>query len=359
MTYNCVTTLERTISSVIDQKYNNIEYIVIDGNSTDGTKEIIEKYSDDITHYVSEDDNGIYNAMNKGILLATNDVVCFINGDDYYLNDSVFDTISEQFENSDAEIIADRVAVDGIERSYCAQNQLSRLKQEMILSHQGIFVKRELFERIGLFNEKYKIASDYEWLLDAYLADVKFDINDTVVAYFSSGGASSDSLSHVECCKIIFSKDYCSEEEKQSIKEKYIKAVKDTVLVRMLRSENNYLSNFFYNKKIKSIWGTGIWSRRLFDYICRNGFTISQFIESNKNKVGMKLSNIPILKYNKQNVELPILIATTAYENEIALLLENDGFVKNRDFYTISDIENGINYSDTKEIVNICEIENL
>ena len=95
VTLNCGSTIERTIKSVISQQNTNYEFIIIDGKSTDGTCDIIEKYMDNITYYVSEPDQGIYYAMNKGIVQATGDYLIFLNGDDYFVDDTVLARIKK------------------------------------------------------------------------------------------------------------------------------------------------------------------------------------------------------------------------------------------------------------------------
>ena len=97
VTYNSAATIEQTIRSVIGQSYENIEYIIVDGQSTDSTLKIIEKYKDRIGKIVSEKDNGLYDALNKGIDLATGDVIGFLHSDDFYINEKVIERYAEAF----------------------------------------------------------------------------------------------------------------------------------------------------------------------------------------------------------------------------------------------------------------------
>ena len=103
--YNADNSIEDTIKSVLSQSYNNIEYIIIDGNSSDNTLDICKKYSSKISKIVSEKDKGIYDAMNKGIAIATGDVIGILNADDFYLNDAIVESIVNKFKNTSADAV--------------------------------------------------------------------------------------------------------------------------------------------------------------------------------------------------------------------------------------------------------------
>lgn len=173
--YNGASTIEKTINSVIRQDYDNIEYIIVDGASTDGTIEIINKYIEHIDIFVSEPDCGIYDAMNKGIEAATGNIVGFINSDDWYIN-NVIRNIVECFERTDAEIVHGEVQI--VERN----GELGKITDwnhnyetiyEAMLPHPAIFAKMSVFKKYGAFDIEYKIASDFDWLLRCYIAGVK------------------------------------------------------------------------------------------------------------------------------------------------------------------------------------------
>lgn len=162
--FNAKDTIEQTIQSVLNQSYDEVEYIVIDGGSTDGTLDIIKNYQSRISYWISEPDSGIYNAMNKGIERATGEIIAFLNSGDWYERD-IFWYIRDNFKDN-TEILIGRVIRYG--NNYIQKEQKRVSDQEdfrvkMIYCHQGIFVKRKLFEQYGKFNEKYKIAADYDW----------------------------------------------------------------------------------------------------------------------------------------------------------------------------------------------------
>lgn len=168
--YNNVQDIERTLLSVINQTYPNIEYIIIDGLSTDGTVAIIKKYESRIGKFISEKDEGIYDAMNKGLALATGDYVLFMNsGDEIYANDTVVNVFATA---DDADIYyGETEMINGEgqslgQRRHKAPQMLSvqSFKYGMSVSHQAIYIKRSLS---GPYDRKYQLSSDIDWILQA------------------------------------------------------------------------------------------------------------------------------------------------------------------------------------------------
>lgn len=158
--------LEQSIQSVINQSYYNIEYIVIEGDSTDGTLDIIRKYEDRIAYWVSEPDEGIYDAMNKGIVLSTGDYINFMNsGDLFYDRKVVSNVVSEVGEYVD--IIYGNALVrypGGFERPHKA-TPIKRIMFDLPTPHQALFCKKVLFEKYGLFDASLKTSADFEWFI--------------------------------------------------------------------------------------------------------------------------------------------------------------------------------------------------
>ena len=167
---NCEKYVEKAIQSVKIQSYPEIEYLVIDGGSTDGTIDVINHYQDDIDCFISERDSGIYNAMNKGIKNAGGDILFFLNSDDQFCDGNVVSDIMHYFNSQDKlDLVYGDVLLDmphGITRWY--QNpELSRKSlARNTISHQSIFVKKEIFSRTNGFSEKYRIVSDFVWLME-------------------------------------------------------------------------------------------------------------------------------------------------------------------------------------------------
>ena len=170
VTFNAQHTIERCIQSIIGQKFKNIEYIVIDGGSTDDTLDIISKYKSDINILISEPDKGIYDAMNKGIKLATGDVVGMLNADDYFVDNAVLAAVAEVFKTQNTNIMyADLDYVnpaDDIIRKW-RSGDYNRLKLNFgwMPPHPTFYCKRQLFEQFGFYSLNFGSAADYELML--------------------------------------------------------------------------------------------------------------------------------------------------------------------------------------------------
>lgn len=172
------------IESVLSQTYSNIEHIIIDGNSTDGTQQIIEKYRNDIAYYISEKDNGLYNALNKGIRQATGDIIGLLHSDDLFYNNDTISQIVKTFEKNDADLVyangqyVDKQNIKHVKRIYKSKPFRKRyLSVGWIPLHTTIYVKKEVFEEYGLYNESYTIASDYD-------ISIRWFKNDKIKKYF-------------------------------------------------------------------------------------------------------------------------------------------------------------------------------
>jgi glycosyltransferase len=203
--YNRVESIERTIQSVISQNYKDIEYIVIDGASKDGSIDIINRYSGYISHIVSESDNGMYQAINKGIRLATGDVVGLLHSDDVFYSVDVLSKIAGVFGQSRADIVyGDGIYVNPKHPDKIVRNWISgeyrkkKIEQGWLPLHPTVYVRRRVFDRCGLYDESYKIASDSDMLV-RMLYKQSFDIyylNDYLVR-MSMGGMSTSFKSQI------------------------------------------------------------------------------------------------------------------------------------------------------------------
>lgn len=199
--YNADATIERTIKSVLNQSYKNIEYIIVDGGSRDKTLEIIERYSHGISNMVSEPDKGIYDALNKGITLATGDFIGFLHADDAFASSQIIEKITQFATNSDA-VYGDLQYVsenDKVIRHWeSGLFSLKALKRGWMPPHPTLYIKRELYNQIGHFNLEYKIASDYDLMLRLLsVPNLKVAYLPEVVVLMRVGGASNKSLSNI------------------------------------------------------------------------------------------------------------------------------------------------------------------
>lgn len=193
--YNDAIGLEKTIVSVLNQTHLDFEFIVIDGNSIDGSKAIIEKHKDKLTYWVSEPDKGIYNAMNKGIAKATGDYLLFMNSGDVLVDDTNI------LINCSEKLIEDIVAFDCfLEKDDKITGRRTHLEQPTLFyvykygfKHQSTFIKRNLFEKVGLYNENFKIAGDYEFWIRCFLEPTTTSRSHTIpIAVFQLNGISQE-----------------------------------------------------------------------------------------------------------------------------------------------------------------------
>lgn len=170
--FNSSACIEDAILSVVRQSYKKIEYIIIDGKSTDGTLDVINKYRNVISKVISEKDKGIYDAINTGIRIATGDIIYFLNSDDTFYDENVVSEVVCEF-NPDVDLIIGRVDLLDVPCDilpYLKQPQIKRKKDLLSqgIYHQAVFSKRSLFEKLGLFNTNYKVYADHDWFLSAF-----------------------------------------------------------------------------------------------------------------------------------------------------------------------------------------------
>ena len=203
--YNSEQTIEQTIQSVLSQKNINLEYIIIDGKSNDRTLEIIRKYENYINHLISEKDKGIYDAMNKGIKLANGDIVGFLNSDDFYAANNILERVVNEFQSKDTDsVYGDLVYVDRDNINKTIRYWKSKPYQKGLFQkgwqppHPSFFVKRNIYEKYGLFNLDFEIAADYELML-RFLE--KYQISHSyipeVLVNMRVGGKSNQSIKNI------------------------------------------------------------------------------------------------------------------------------------------------------------------
>lgn len=200
--YNAVNDIEKTILSVINQTYSNIEYLIIDGGSTDGTMDIVNKYKDKIDVIVSEPDKGIYDAMNKGIDRATGDWINFMNAGDYfYKKNCINDIFNKSIDANIAMVIGDSALfLDGKYYQIKCKPFYERLPlhQEMGFTHQSSFVRSNLAKHIK-FNLKYKYAADYNMVIELYRMGYGFYNTNNLIAFYDMNGISfNHKLDHIK-----------------------------------------------------------------------------------------------------------------------------------------------------------------
>ena len=190
ITYNSAKTVRTTFESVRRQKYENLEYLLIDGGSQDDTLKIANEYNDIITRIVSEPDEGISDAMNKGIRLATGDLIGIIHSDDA-LTDGALERLADIWDGKTDVYYGDAIIMDESGKPthiLCGKEDLSVLPYGFCLVHPATFVRKTAYEKYGLFDKRYKCAMDYELLLRFYRSGAVFKYSHENFAYFRSGG---------------------------------------------------------------------------------------------------------------------------------------------------------------------------
>lgn len=203
--YNNEKTIEDAIKSVLSQTYPNIEYIVVDGASKDNTVSVIKKYEDRISTFVSERDKGIYDGLNKGVSLATGDVIAFLHSDDIYENENIISEVVDHFKNTNTDsIYGDLVYVDKEDTSkifrywQSGEYTFKKLCNGWMPPHPTFFVKKEFYDKYGKFDLDFGIAADYDFML-RMLGKYKISTSylPKVLYKMRVGGASNRSLKNI------------------------------------------------------------------------------------------------------------------------------------------------------------------
>lgn len=195
VSYNAVHEIEETILSVLNQTYSNIEYIIIDGGSTDGTVDIIRKYADQLAYWISEPDKGIYDAMNKGIAAATGDYINFMNAGDIFSNNDVLNQfVPNLHDHPDIVYGSCNIKLNG-DTAHTRPMPISALKKKMPFCHQACFVSTP-FHQKHMFDASFKVLADYNMFYNAYKNGAKFQYIPICVANYDIGYQNTSSVQY-------------------------------------------------------------------------------------------------------------------------------------------------------------------
>lgn len=198
-TYNSEKTLKETLDSVLSQTYKDYEHIIIDGMSKDNTMKIVKEYEQKYNgklKYISEKDTGLYDAMNKGIKMATGDIIGILNSDDKYANENVLQLIANKFEETNCDgtyanlIFMDEETMTKPKRIWKSEH--GKLENGWHPAHPTLYLKKEVYNKIGLFNLKYRIVADYDFMI-RMMKDktIKLEYINEYIVYMRIGGAST------------------------------------------------------------------------------------------------------------------------------------------------------------------------
>lgn len=300
---NSVGTIEKAIKSVINQSYKNMEYIIIDGGSMDGTVEIIKKYSPYIAHWISEPDKGIYQAMNKGIQLATGDLIGFLSSNDWYA-DGALQAIAGKFIETRADIVyGDAIVMDDGKAVFYdySKARLEDSYYDMQIVHPAFFVKTDIQKKYG-FDETYRIVADYKFYMQIYRDGYQFAHTKHNIIHFCLGGISSDiERLSVECRRASY-------EVVGQQREQYAEGIERVLFERLYYApwvfEKNGFGREWIRKNIDAdedayIFGAGYVGK----WICRNlhsaGIKVIGFLDNSKGRQGSECSGLPIFAPEK------------------------------------------------------------
>lgn len=341
---NSADTIEKSIQSVIHQKYDDLEYIIIDGGSTDGTTDIIKKYDKHISFWVSEPDAGIYNAMNKGIRMATGDYVLFLNSDDW-LEDGAIARVSDYIDKVDSDVYYGHVIRDdGHSRLDWIPESLDRLWWWMPFGHQGVFVRREI---LPFFDEKYRISADYNMMLDLYSEGRKFSYMPFVISYFGQNGISNSAKYKMRCEQVDISASHMIKYKGDSLvfAEKIVELYCNGEIEHQILDMGNYthLSAFLAkvgllnNRNI--VFGSGLISKMIMEVLKKAGCWIDYIVDNDKSKWGTMCDGFEIASPERlrDEKECNVLVLTIKFNEVIATQL------------------NGMNLSNTVHIFDYLE----
>lgn len=203
-TYNSAQTVEQTIQSILCQTHSEVEYIIIDGASTDGTQEIVKSFGPRVRHFISEPDQGLYDAMNKGINRATGDVIGILNSDDFYSSPEVLVRVAQVFQDKKIDSVygdlqyVDPIDTDKVTRHWEAGTyNIDNFLYGWMPPHPTFFVRRKVYEKYGLFDTSLRNSADYELMLRfLYKHKVSSCYIPEVLVQMRAGGVSNASFRH-------------------------------------------------------------------------------------------------------------------------------------------------------------------
>jgi len=204
--YNNEDTIGQAIESVFNQSYLDVEYIIIDGNSKDSTVSIIQEYQNRLGYFISEPDNGLYEAMNKGVKVATGDVIGILNSDDLYQDNNVLSDIMNLF-NKDKEldivygnlVYVKKEEVNRVVRNWKSKEYYHKFFDNgNVPPHPSLFLKKAVYQKVGLFNLEFKLAADYELMLRIFKNhNFKSKYINRLIIKMRLGGTTNQSFSNI------------------------------------------------------------------------------------------------------------------------------------------------------------------
>lgn len=323
--YNEEKKIQSTIESVLNQGWKNYEHIIIDGKSEDLTMEIVQRYGerDKRIWWQSEEDNGIYNAMNKGISYTEGDFLCFLNAGDILYNDKVLETVAARIEETNADIVyGDRIRTDSGQMNSSSYpigaNLPNYLKSRKNICHQVIFASKESLK--DGFDEQFKICADYDWLCHQVIMERKTAKVDTIIVDFDAHGVTSQAryqkIGLQESLKVV--RKYFPEMRiwyYGEVENLILQNIKNRMLYRcmnkwlVLKQRNVKISSFFIDRKLNTIaiYGFHHMGQRLYDELKDSPVKVAYVIDKNDS---IAFSDLPVVQREAKLEVVDAIIVT-------------------------------------------------
>lgn len=322
--FNAEKTIERTLLSVIEQTYDAIEYIIVDGKSIDSTMDIINRHKDRIDMVISEEDEGLYDAMNKGIAHSHGEIIGIINADDWYEKSTVEQVVNIWLEERQRpDVISGLINVfEGDKYIYhSTRKKMESIWEEMPVSHPATFICKRAYYKFGLYSLDYRIAADYELIFRMYIGGAVFFLANDVWANFRIGGVSSQKK------KILLGED-------KDIIQKYMPYSNNPQMaidsIRQKRQQELFFEsekdNFvkvlkYYFIDVKEgfyVFGCGYWGIEIIRMLKKFGIPVLGIVDNNRTIWGNEIEEYKILSPNRI-AEHPgkVIIAMSKHANEV------------------------------------------
>ena len=363
VSFNSEQTIERTIKSVVNQNYDDIEYILIDGGSSDRTVDIIKKYEKYISYWISEKDEGIYDAMNKGLRHSTGEIVAFLNSDDWY-EENIFTDVASIFGDERIQLLCGDMYIhrEGtVTRHHINEDVAQKVvRYSMGYTHPTMFARKKLFDKYGEFDIQYKIAADYDWFLKVFDHNEKIKVIDKVLTNFSYGGVSTKE-EKMPCLLVEQRQIALRALERNAIltenrKSKWKEVIEweidnmqynfkiQQIIDHAILDKNELalkLAREIFREEHYIVFGSGNVAMQLIGILQKIGVCITAIWDNNARRWGKSINGIGIMKPDKMKVNRnAVIVASIYYENEIGMQLISYGYVKNTHYFLYRELRN-------------------